>query len=384
MPIGTNGLFSATTVSTASAWKPTNAAASGSGKSLVASAFAPVDKADGVSTSPLGKALTGAAAKLFEQLDAKSREKLEGLVSSGTMKAEDVVKGLRGIAKEAVSDRYQQELPRNAEGIRQSQAYAAYSENYKEFEKGQTALGKSLQPIIHDNSFIDTRITNPDGSIESDESYGQRMNEHIKKVTDAHKKISDYKTEFEKKNGSLQEPEFDPQTKHEYRARINIRRAGLFDDESDRNIHSLEDSAAERKLIEAGLTRGMFRDAATKYAAGVDLSNVRDVPPSEYPEPEPDAPVVKPGEDVVPNRPPSIFTHDMPQKLKPMAISYDANGNAQLPGWMSSERLQAPGLVSGTGANSGTTANDAILAALKDSLKNGGASASQDRTDTLV
>ncbi len=382
MSIGTNGLFSATTLSTASAWKPTNAAASGAGKSLVASAFAPVDKADEVSTSPLGKVLTGAAAKLFEQLDAKSREKLEGLVSSGTMKAEDVVKGLRGIAKEAVEKRYREELPLNAEEIRQSQAYAAYSENYKEFERGQTALGKSLQPIIHDDSFIDNRITNPDGSIESDESYGQRMNEHIKKVTDAHKKISDYKTEFEKKNGSLQEPEVDPQTTHSYRVAQNIKRAGLFDEEDDRNIFSLDDGAAVSKLRELGFTPSLYRNAATKYASGVDLSNIQEVPSSEYP--EPDAPVVKSGEDVVPNRPPSIFTHDMPQKLKPMAISYDANGNAQLPGWMSSERLQAPGLVSGTGADSGTTANDAILATLKDSLKNGGASASQDRTDTLV
>ncbi|CAO3439546.1 hypothetical protein [Azospirillum doebereinerae] len=54
-----------------------------------------------------------------------------------------------------------------------------------------------------------------------------------------------------------------------------------------------------------------------------------------------------------------------------------------MPGWASAgERLQRPGVVSGTGSE--TAGNDAILTALKDALKNGGATTSQDRTDTLV
>ncbi|RJF83571.1 hypothetical protein D3877_02660 [Azospirillum cavernae] len=68
--------------------------------------------------SPLGKALTGAAAKLFKELDSKTRGKLDDLVSTGVLKAENVVKGLRGIAEDAVEERYGKELPLNAEETR--------------------------------------------------------------------------------------------------------------------------------------------------------------------------------------------------------------------------------------------------------------------------
>lgn len=390
MSITANGLFSATTTAATSAWKPTNAAASAAGsKSLVASAFAPPAEADSVSVSPLGKALTGAAAKLFKELDSKTRGKLDDLVSTGVLKAEDVVKGLRSIAKDAVEERYRKELPLNAEETRQSEAQAAHREKFNAYVAGSAAVGREVSSILHDESFSSSPLTLPNGEMESAADAEKRTKEHDDKIHAAEDKIKAYDANFIKENGSLEAPTVDPQKTHEYRAGQNLRRAGLFDDESDRDIYSLDDLAAAGKLRDLGIGPREYADAAKKYAAGVDLSNIREVPPSEYPEPVQEAPVKKPGEDVAPGRPSALTTNTAPEKLKPFIVSYDVNGNAMAPGWKpSGERLQRPGLVSGTEADSAGAKNDAVLEALKQSLKDDGASAQHadaaERTDTIV
>lgn len=383
MSISANGIFSATTVAATNAWKPTNAAASGAGKSMVASAFAPVGEADSVSLSPLGKALTGAAAKLFEQLDPKARGKLDDLVSAGVLKAEDVVKGLRGIAKEAVDTRYREEAPLTAEEKQQAEAGKAYREKWRAHEEGMTALLKEVSPILHDESFSREPITLPNGERESISDTEKRTKQHEEDIRAAQSRIKAYEENSTKENGALEEPNIDPQNTRLYRTHQNLKRSGLFDGEEDRDIYSKEDRKAVETLYDAGFTRSDYGDGAKKFAAGVDLSDIREVPPSEYPELVQEAPVKKPGENVVPGRPSGVFTNAIPEKTKPFLVSYDVNGNTMVPGWTSSaERQQRPGLTSGIGTESDTTQNDAILSALKDSLKNG--AATSERTDTIV
>lgn len=384
MSITANGLFSATTGAATSAWKPTNATASEAGKkSLVASAFAPPAAADSVSVSPLGKALTGAAAKVFKELDPKTRGKLDDLVSTGVLKAEDVVKGLRSIAKDAVEERYRKELPLNAEETRQSEAQAAHRETFNAYLAGFAAVGKEVSSILHDESFSRDPIKLPNGDMESAADAEKRTKQHDEEIVEAENKVKSFEENFKKENGPLIEARVDPQKTHEYRAGQNLRRAGLFDDESDRDIYSPDDLAAAGKLRDLGFGPREYGEAAKKYAAGVDLSNIREVPPSEYPEPVQEAPVTKPGEDEVPGRPSALSTNTAREPLKPFIVSYDVNGNAMMPGWApSGARQERPGLVAGKDTDSAAAKNDAVLEALKQSLKNGGASA--QHTDTTV
>ncbi len=70
---------------------------------------------DTVSVSKLGKALTGMAAKAFEHLDSDSKKQLESLVESGRVSADDAVKGLRSLAKNALFNRFVTEGGHSAE-----------------------------------------------------------------------------------------------------------------------------------------------------------------------------------------------------------------------------------------------------------------------------
>lgn len=164
MSIGANGLFTATGAGTgadAAVWKPVNkAAATGGtgGLSALDKAFLAEGARDSVAMSTLGKALTGSAAKLFEQLDGKARGALEEAVSSGRMSAEEVVKGLRGLAKRAALERYEQEGPRTeleeerVAELRQRRAKltedpeyeAALAELYREGQASSEAYQKKL------------------------------------------------------------------------------------------------------------------------------------------------------------------------------------------------------------------------------------------------
>ncbi|CAO3410012.1 hypothetical protein [Azospirillum largimobile] len=70
---------------------------------------------DTVAVSKLGKALTGMAAKAFEHLDSDSKKQLESLVESGRVSADDAVKGLRSLAKNALFNRFTTESGHSAE-----------------------------------------------------------------------------------------------------------------------------------------------------------------------------------------------------------------------------------------------------------------------------
>lgn len=89
---------------------------------------------DTVSVSRLGKALTGMAAKAFEHLDSDSKKQLEGLVESGRVSADDAVKGLRSLAKNALFNRFvteggqsaeEQQMAERAKTLRERNAAAA-------------------------------------------------------------------------------------------------------------------------------------------------------------------------------------------------------------------------------------------------------------------
>lgn len=78
----------------------------GSGGSGAASGSATSGRGDTVTMSALGERLTGAAADLFSALDTKARGMLEDFVNSGKMSADEVVKGLNAIAKNAAMDSF--------------------------------------------------------------------------------------------------------------------------------------------------------------------------------------------------------------------------------------------------------------------------------------
>lgn len=59
---------------------------------------------ESVSLSPLAQSLSGAAGDLFSSLNDKLREKLVGLVQSGTLSAEELADGLSGFVKSARMD----------------------------------------------------------------------------------------------------------------------------------------------------------------------------------------------------------------------------------------------------------------------------------------
>lgn len=72
--------------------------------SALETAFFTKAQMDSLKLSPLAEALSGseAASQLFEQLDPRARNHLAELISTRLLTVEDVVKGLRGMAKEAV------------------------------------------------------------------------------------------------------------------------------------------------------------------------------------------------------------------------------------------------------------------------------------------
>jgi hypothetical protein len=80
---------------------------------------------DSVKVSKLAKALNGMAAKAYEHLDKDSRTQLNSLVESGRVSAEDAVKGLRFMAKNALFSRFMRDAastPEEEEAGRQMRA----------------------------------------------------------------------------------------------------------------------------------------------------------------------------------------------------------------------------------------------------------------------
>lgn len=103
MSVNAAGLFSTQSSVGTGHYKPVS---NGSGGSGAAAGPAASGRGDSVSMSALGQRLTGAAADVFSALDPKARGMLEEVVSSGKISADDAVKGLTAIAKNAAADAF--------------------------------------------------------------------------------------------------------------------------------------------------------------------------------------------------------------------------------------------------------------------------------------
>ena len=76
---------------------------------------------DSTSISALGKALKGMAAEAFQYLDNETKGKLEKAVNDGRVSADDVVNGLRYMARNSLfHQRYVKEAPRTPDQVQAS------------------------------------------------------------------------------------------------------------------------------------------------------------------------------------------------------------------------------------------------------------------------
>jgi len=330
--------------------------------------------------------LSGSAAKLFAQLDPKARTQLEGYVSAGVLKAEDVEKGLRGIAKGAVLKRHENELQPNADEIEEvaavqdrSNKRGAYYDAIKtintEFMDRKEALGE--RPEIISKSLSIEEAKNPDDLDKIKEKYDEML-EHDKEqmqiqlefqkksdaiYADFHEKNAKLTKEYTEKNGSIVDKiGIDERKTRSYRAFVNMQKSGVFDEESNRNMFSVDEMEAREKLLKLGFKEEQYGDAAQKYAASVDLSGVRDIPLSEYP--EPGTPLVE-ASALVSSSPkkkanssnllleearsnatlaprPSFPSRSMPEQGPRLEVSYDAKGDPVLPSWAAKAQQRQP------------------------------------------
>lgn len=271
-----SSLFSALSTGQAGTWKPVRATA-GKSKSLVATAFSTpsAEAADSVDVSPLSKALTGTAAKIFEKLDGKARGMLEESVKAGVLTADDVVKGLRGIAKEAVERRYYREAPRTQEEIE-------FGEKMRSINERKMKFGTENMEII--DSFS-KKMEQVEKESSGEELYA-RKDAIFKQMTAA---ITEHKKNFTERYGDVDEKvmkdgkEVDENFMMR-RLSNNLRNSDLFFGEEDSSIYSKSDSKAVEKLFNAGFRPSVYGNAAKAFAAEADLSKIPDL---DRPEAEP-------------------------------------------------------------------------------------------------
>ena len=184
--------------------------------------------------SKLGEALSGRAAKAFQHLDAKARGMLDGLVNSGVMKAEDVVRGLDALAAAAEKRHTMESAPGgNASftgaGQGEKDALSAMSSLDEAFRKGQV----------------------------SQEEYGRKLRENTKAL-DAARQAQDV--------GDSASGISDPVL-----AGINDRLQQFAKERlKAQSAMAPEDRAALDKLSQFGFDSSVYKDAFARYAAGAE------------------------------------------------------------------------------------------------------------------
>lgn len=260
MSLHANSLFSTASTTQAGTWKPVNKG-DGAGKSLVATAFsAPsAQGADSVDVSPLGKALTGTAAKVFEKLDGKARDMLEGYVKSGVLTADDVVRGLRGIAKDAVNTRYLDEAQSTQEEIEVGEKARALQERRLKYGNGLHEIFVSFSKEMSD--------------VEKSQMEEEEKDDKNFDITKRESKaVSEFRKNFSEKYGS-----FDEDVDDSIRLRRlgnNIRHSDIFSEDEDTDVYSKKDSDAAGKLFDLGFRPAIYRTAAKSFAAEADLNRI--------------------------------------------------------------------------------------------------------------
>lgn len=160
MPINATSLFSTAASSATGYWKSVSSTTAGA-----ADKTGKTDKADNVSMSKLGQALTGQAAELFNHLDPKARGMLENFVNTGKASADDVVSALSGYAAFAVQGRFNKETPLDAKET-------ALVQKRLEIEKYEKSASDIRQGILG-NKRNQLAEAAPDGGMAALESFGK-------------------------------------------------------------------------------------------------------------------------------------------------------------------------------------------------------------------
>ncbi|WP_448202770.1 hypothetical protein [Azospirillum sp. sgz302134] len=192
MAIDATKLFAATSGQVApksgSPWKTASADSSEHFKAVAKPKAAA--KTDQVEVSELGKALTGKAADLFGHLDKKVRGKLEDLVKTKMISAEEVNLGLRAEATFALFGRFMSEAApndeqkalsargqevRKAEDAKDAELYGVFGEYAQNRNRGidtpeaMDALMKTMDGIREKEAAIRAKYDPDDGKSNSDE-----------------------------------------------------------------------------------------------------------------------------------------------------------------------------------------------------------------------
>lgn len=377
MSLHANSLFSPASTTQAGTWKPVKST-EGGGKSLVATAFsAPsAQGSDSVDVSPLGKALTGVAAKVFEKLDNKARGMLEGYVKAGVMTAEEVVGGLRAIGKEAVQKRYMTKLWEEDGGMKASAADAR-KDNYNkqmQFMDGAAKLMKNLE-----------------------ESGAEDTADSASKTKETMQSLQNYTENFIKDNGEFAKLDYNQDGSIINRSVNDLRNSTLFSDEGDGEFFSKSDTASLSKLIDLGFDSVVYAGAAKAAVGEIDLSAVQKTSFNTMATPASNSatlnsaalPKAKQGEEqnAVPQTDAKLSGPAAPRLKTPEndAMLALLKANAE----KTPDRQWTPGVQSAPSPfGTSGSGSDATLAALTRALKEGGQVAGQEsgtgRTDTIV
>lgn len=370
MSLHANSLFSTTSATQAGAWKPVNKA-EGAGKSLVATAFSPpsAQGADSVDVSPLGKALTGVAAKVFEKLDSKARGMLEGYVKAGVMTAEEIVGGLRAAGKEAVQNRYMTKLWEEDGGMKASPVDAR-KDNYNkqmQFMDGAAKLMNNLE-----------------------EAGAEDTATSASKTKEMMQSLQNYAEDFTKENGAFAELDYNQDGSILTRSVNDLKNSTLFSDEGDGEFFSKSDTASLSKLIDLGFDSTVYAGAAKAAVGEIDLNAVQKTSSNTVATSASNAatlPKAKQGEaqNAVPQTGAKLSGPAAPPLKTPEndAMLALLKANAE----KTPDRQGMPGVQSAP-SPFGTSGSDATLAALTRALKDGEQVAGQEsgtgRTNTIV
>lgn len=361
MSLNPNNLFSAVSATQTGTWKPVTTGG-GSGKSLVSTAFSAPSAhgTDSVDVSPLGKALTGVAAKVFEKLDGKARGMLEGYVKAGVMTAEEVVGGLRAIGKEAVQSRYMNKLSEENGGPAASASDVRkdlYNKQMK-FMDGAADLMRNLE-----------------------KSGAEDSNETTSKAKEDFQSLANYEQDFVGKNGEFEKLDYSQDQSYIARSANDLKNSNLFSDEGDGDFFSKSDTASLSKLIDLGFDTSVYTSAAKAAVNDIDLSGVQRISSASSGTP-------------AANADPSMKAkHASSQRSTPRTDA-GLDGLA-VPTMKTSENDAMLALLKANAENTpdrqGTSAtgkngNDGVLTALTQALKTGDKAAGSGvvRTDTVV
>lgn len=216
-------------------------------------------KEDAVSISKLGKALTGVAAEAFKFLDPKAKGKLEGLVNSGQISAEDVALGLRSIATQATFGRFSRERSKDADDLVR--------------EKQQQTLDNAFQARSKDSGALSKQVNDVMRAYENNEISAEEMN---KEMAVARSKGAEIREKYSSVDGMNPSDLQSSIVSGGLSKNMTLFSSLDFENSEDGFLPLTDEKGgrAEEALISLGFDRAVYSDAFDRYAATVDIPGI--------------------------------------------------------------------------------------------------------------